>query len=152
MNVARTSGLRAKANVYATVGVPLQLGPDVAALEFEPAGSATGSRGGATATRSPDRSHRGAAAGQRDPRAVDHSRRRMGTVRLSQPAAVAVWQAAGSPTQVPRAGPGGQMDSEVDSRWDYATREGVVPGELTVTLAASGADLEIALSTSVAPS
>ena len=145
MNVARTSGLRAKANVYATVGVPLQLGPDVAALEFEPAGPPPAAEveqppparlTGAIEARLAASATRG-----RPTILVDE----WGPYDYRSPRLWPIGKAQDRPLKFRVLGPAGKWTLRSIRGGTTTSREGVVPGELTVTPAASGTDLEIAL-------
>ena len=144
--VARTAGLRAKANVYASVGVPLQLGLDVTAMEFEPAGPAPGAEieqppparmTGAIEARLPANAARG-----RSTILVDE----WGPYDYRGPRLWLTGKPQDRPLRFRVLGPAGKWTLKTIRGGTPSAREGVVPGELTVTPAVTaGADVDIAL-------
>lgn len=145
LNVLRTTGIRSKSNGYSNVGNPLQLGPDVTALEFEPLAPPAAPP---VAAPSPPR-----VVGAVEARLPDGALRGRATILVDEWGPYdykfpRLWP-AGKPQDRPLKfqvlGPPGKWTVRTIRGGTASAREGVVPGEITVTLPGRGVDLDIAL-------
>ena len=144
LNVARTTGIRMRGNAFDKVGVPLQTGVEVTALEFEPlppplAGSLLPSAprlpGGMDAMLPAD-ARRG-----RNTIIVDE----WGPYDYQSPKIWPVGRTTDVPLKLRVLGPAGTWMLRAIRGGEASGRSGVVPGELTVTPAGRGFDLDLRL-------
>ena len=143
--VMRTSGVRAKGNAFTIVATPIEVGADMAGLEFDPSGPvspppplppAPVRLAGAIDARLPASALRGRAT-----ILVDE----WGPYDYRFPRLWPIGKPQDRPLKFRVLGPPGQWTLKTIRGGTTTAREGPVPGELTVTTPGRGADLDIAL-------
>ncbi len=144
LNILRTTGVRVKGNAFASVGNALQIGSDVGALEFEPPGpppvapelAGPPRLQGAVEARLPDAALRG-----RSTIIVDE----WGPYDYRSPKLWPAGKPDDRPLKLRVLGPPGKWTLKSIRGGTTTAREGVVPGDLTVTLPPRGIDLDVTL-------
>ena len=144
VNILRTTGVRVKGNAFASVGNALQIGSEVGTLEFEPPGPAPAA---------PDTSAPPKLVGAIEARLPEDALRGRSTIVVDEwgpydyrsPKLWPVGKLADRPLRLRVLGPVGKWSLKSIRGGTPSTREGVVPGELSITLPERGIDLEVTL-------